>query len=281
MLIWLDANLNRKQSPNENFARELFELFTLGIGNYSEDDIKNSARAFTGWQYLPRTDTFTLAANLHDDGIKTVLGTTGNLGGEDVLRLATHQPASAPFIAAKIWSHFARPATSTDPVVKDLATGFAKDLNVGNLLRATFRHPEFVAADTRNGLVKEPIAYVAGALRALGLHANTQGVGAMASLTALGQEPFAPPNVGGWPQNGYWLTTSFALTRLRFAIAAVGRANLTPVSSAAPNDRLAAAARMLSVDQWGAATTAALNAAISEPKALMALALVSPEYLVA
>ena len=281
MLIWLDSNQNRKQSPNENFARELFELFTLGIGNYTEADIKDAARAFTGWQYVRARDTFTVAANLHDTGAKTVLGQTGNLGGEDVVRLATHAPAGASFMAAKLFSRFARPVGVGDPVVKDLAAGFAQDLDVGKLVRAMVRHPEFTSAASRTGLVKEPIVYVAGTLRALNLRANAQGVGVVATLNSLGQAPFAPPNVGGWPQNGYWLTTSFALTRLRFASSVVQRADLRAVSSAAAGERPAAAAHLLAVDEWGPTTAAALAKAAGDPKAMMTLALVAPEYLLA
>ena len=281
MLIWLDSNDNRKQSPNENFARELFELFTLGIGNYTEADIKDSARAFTGWQYVRARDAFAIAPNLHDTGMKTVLGQTGNLGGEDVVRIATRTPASAAFVAAKLFSHFARPVATTDPVVKDLAAGFAKDLDVGNLVRAMVHHPEFLAPASRSGLVKEPIVYVAGTLRALNLRANAPGVGVDATLNALGQAPFAPPNVGGWPQNGYWLTTSFALSRLKFASAVAQRADLKAVSSVAAADRPAAAARLLAVDGWSPTTAAALAKAAGDPRALMTLALVAPEYLLA
>jgi uncharacterized protein (DUF1800 family) len=281
MLLWLDANQNRRQSPNENFARELFELFTLGIGNYTEDDVKNSARAFTGWQYQRARDTFAVAPAFHDDGIKTVLGQTGAFGGEDVIRLATHHPAGPPFVVSKLWSHFARPATPSDPVVKDLAAGFAKDLDVGRLLAAMFRHPEFVAPASRTGLVKEPIAYVAGTLRALGLRADGRGLNVVNVLTNLGQQPFAPPNVGGWPQNGYWLTTSFALARLRFAASVAQRADVQPLAAAPPADRPAAAARLLSVDGWGATTSAALAKVADDPRSLLTLALVAPEYLLA
>jgi uncharacterized protein (DUF1800 family) len=282
MLIWLDANQNRRESPNENFARELFERFTLGIGNYSEPDVKDASRAFTGWQYRRQNDTFTVAAALHDTGAKTVLGQTGPFGGEDVVRLAAHQPASAAFVSSRLWSHFARPARPDDPLVKELAAGFAaNDLDVGRLLRAIFLHPQFGAPATRTGLVKEPIAYVAGTLRALGLRAASPGINAVQTLGGLGQQPFAPPNVGGWPQNGYWLTTSFALTRLRFASAVVARANLGAVSSAPAADRPAATARLLSVDGWGPTTAAALAKVADDPKALVTLALVSPEYVLA
>ncbi|HEV3496581.1 MAG TPA: DUF1800 domain-containing protein, partial [Actinomycetes bacterium] len=283
MLIWLDSNQNRKQSPNENFARELFELFTLGLGRYTEADIKDAARAFTGWQYRRQSGTFAVVANLHDTGQKTVLGQTGNLGGEDVVRLACRQPACASFVAAALWSRFAHPVSLDDPVVRDVvgASGFARDLDVGRLMGAVFRHPAFLGGASRTGLVKEPIAYVAGTLRALGLRAGSPGINVVQTLSSLGQLPFSPPNVGGWPQNGYWLTTSFALARLRFASAVVQRANLSPLSAVSSANRPGVAARMLTVDEWGPVTAGALTKAAADPKAMMTLALVSPEYVLA
>ncbi|MBV8981407.1 MAG: DUF1800 family protein, partial [Acidimicrobiia bacterium] len=95
MLLWLDANSDKKGHPNENFARELLELFTLGLGSYTEDDVKSAARAFTGWTFDAAGGQFRLRASQHDDGMKTVLGVTGDLGGEDVIRTAVHEPASA------------------------------------------------------------------------------------------------------------------------------------------------------------------------------------------
>lgn len=281
MLIWLDANENRKGRPNENFARELFELFLLGHGNYTEADVQEGARAFTGWQYRRQTGAFTLAANQHDAGAKTVFGQTGTFGGEDVIRMAVAQPASAPYVVSKLWSGFARPVGPGDPVVRQLAPAYAKDQDIGRLVRAIFLHPEFVAPATRTGLVKTPIEYVAGALRALGLRATALGTNLPPIMESLGQQPFAPPSVGGWPPNGYWLTTSFALSRLRVASTLAGRAKLDAISAASAADRPAAVARLLSVDGWGPATSAALAQAADDPKALLTVALVAPEYVLA
>ena len=281
MLIWLDANENRKGRPNENFARELFELFLLGIGNYSEADVQDGARAFTGWQYRRQTGAFTLTPAQHDAGAKTVFGQTGAFGGEDVIRMAVAQPASAPYVVSKLWSGFARPAGAHDPVVRQLAPAFAKDQDVGRLMRAIFLHPEFLAPATRTGLVKTPIEYVAGALRALGLRAASLGNNLPQTMESLGQQPFAPPSVGGWPPNGYWLTTSFALSRLRIASTLAGKAKLDGIASVPPADRPAAVARLLSVDGWGPATAAGLAQVAGDPKALLTVALVAPEYVLA
>jgi uncharacterized protein (DUF1800 family) len=281
MLVWLDANENKKGKPNENFARELFELFLLGIGNYTEADVQEGARAFTGWQYRRQTGVFNLAVNQHDAGAKTVFGKTGNFGGEDVIRMAVAQPASAPYVVSKLWSGFARPVGANDPVVRQLVPGFAKDQDVGKLMRAIFLHPEFVAPAARTGLVKTPIEYVAGALRALGLRAAAVGTNLPQIMDGLGQQPFAPPSVGGWPPNGYWLTTSFALSRLRIASTIAGKAKLDAITAVPAADRPAALARLLSVDGWGPSTSAGLAQVAGDPKALLTVALVAPEYVLA
>jgi uncharacterized protein (DUF1800 family) len=281
MLIWLDANENRKGKPNENFARELFELFLLGIGNYTEADVQEGARAFTGWQYRRQTGAFNLAVNQHDAGAKTVFGQTGNLGGEDVIRMAVAQPASAPYVVSRLWSGFARPVGADDPVVRQLAPAFAKDRDIAKLMRAILLHPDFVSPATRTGLVKTPIEYVAGALRALGLRAAALGNNLPQTMESLGQQPFAPPSVGGWPPNGYWLTTSFALSRLRIASTIAGKAKLDAITAVPAADRLAAVARLLSVDGWGASTSAGLAQVAGDPKALLTVALVAPEYVLA
>jgi uncharacterized protein (DUF1800 family) len=281
MLVWLDANENRKGSPNENFARELFELFLLGIGNYSEADIREAARSFTGWQYRRQTGVFTLAPAQHDSGAKTVFGQTGNFGGEDVIRMAVAQPASPAYLTAKLWSGFAYPVGPDHAVVKQLAPAFAKDLDVGRLMRAIFLHPEFVAPASRTGLVKQPIEYVVGTLRSLGLRAAGVGANLPTTLDALGQQPFAPPSVGGWPQNGYWLTTSFALSRLRFASTVASKAKVDALTAVPVADRPAAVARLLSVDGWGPSTSTGLAQVASDPRALLTVALVAPEYVLA
>lgn len=278
MLIWLDANDNDKSDPNENFARELLELFTLGIGHYTEADVKEAARAFTGWRVVGGSG-FAFVPKRHDDGIKTVLGQTGPLRGEDVIHIAVSEPDSARFVASRIWSHFARPATLDDPVVAELASVYTgAGRAIAPLLRAVFLHPEFRSDATRTGLVKTPIEYVVGALRALQVPVEP---GYRGTLVDMAQLPFSPPTVGGWPQNGYWLTTASALARLQFAEDVVKRADLASVTSAPRASRLAAVARLLSIDQWSGPTGTALTAIADDPRALVALALTSPEYVLA
>jgi uncharacterized protein (DUF1800 family) len=296
MMLWLDTETNVAGHPNENFARELMELFTLGIGNYSETDVQEAARAFTGWTLSPTTGEFVLNARRHDSGSKTVLGLTGNLDGTDVVRLITHHPASSRFVVAKLWSHLAYPVPTTDPIVGPLAAGYAQDLDVTSLLRAIFLHPGFTSPTARQGLVKQPIEWVVGLARAFGVDADLKPTGGAAPATAaatgaparsvlsnvltqLAQEPFNPPSVGGWPQNTYWLNTATSLIRLQFAASLGPRLDLSWLTGVPANQRPAALSHRLSIDGWGQTTLAALNHVSSQPAALVALAVCAPEYI--
>jgi len=276
MMLWLDTATDKKAHPNENFARESMELFTLGIGNYTEADVRDAARAFTGWVISPLTESWALQARQHDDGIKTVLGQTGDWGGEDVVHILVNSPASHRWIVAGVWSHFAYPVATTDPVVNDLVPGYTADLDITNLVKATLLNPQITSSQARTGLIKQPVEWVVGALRALGLPTGEDRV--VTALTALGQVPLRPPNVGGWPQNEYWLTTASSLARLQIAAVAVNLADLSPVTDVPAAQRVDATANLLSVD-WSAPTAAALDKVADNPKELVALALVSPDYL--
>jgi uncharacterized protein (DUF1800 family) len=278
MMIWLDTATDKAAHPNENFARECMELFTLGIGNYTEADVRDAARAFTGWIIDPLTLSWALRERQHDQGQKTVLGQTGNWGGEDVIHILVNSPASHAWIVASVWSHFAYPVSTTDPVVKDLIPGYASDRNITNLMRAVLLHPEFTSAQALTGLVKQPIEWTVGALRALGL--PTGEARDISALTAQGQVPLRPPNVGGWPQNDYWLTTASSMARLQVASAAANLADLSIITSTPASQRVDAVANLLSVT-WSGPTAKALAQVAGNPKALVALALVAPESVLA
>jgi uncharacterized protein (DUF1800 family) len=216
----------------------------------------------------------------HDVGVKTVLGQSGAFNGEDAIRILTSSQASARFVTAKFWSHFAYPVASTDPVVKDLVAGFAATLDVGSLVKAMFLHPLFRSTTARTGLVKQPIEYVVGVLRALRLPADdpklmTQVV---SQLRSLGQVPFDPPNVAGWPQNTYWLSTATAQARLNLARILATRADLSGIANTRASQRPAAVARLLGVDAWSHTTNRALTGVQDDPRSLVTLALVAPEY---
>lgn len=280
MMVWLDSNTNRKDRPNENFARELMELFTVGIGNYTDADVREAARAFTGWTVDKAAAAITLNRAQEDLGTKTLLGQTGDLRAEDVVSILAHVPTGPRFVTARIWSRFAFPVVTDHPVVAELAPGFANDLDVTNLLRRVFLHPKFVSADARTGLVKEPVEWVVGALRVLGLSATAMqrtNPSVLSTLDLLGQVPFQPPSVGGWPQNRYWLSSTTSLARLRFAQAMAGATDLGWLDAAPKQQRASVLGDRLGVDVWSPPTAAALAQATSS-RSLLALGLVSPEY---
>jgi uncharacterized protein (DUF1800 family) len=300
MMAWLDTATDKVGHPNENFARELVELFTLGIGQYQEADVQAAARGFTGWVYDRLTDRWALRPRQHDDGPKTFLGTTADLGGEDIIAVAVHRAASAAFVTARVWSHLAYPVARDDPVVADLVPVYAAALQISDLVRAVFLHPAFRSAAARWGLVKQPIEYLVGAARALRLDAaldysdplrapappdadgtlpEARPAPSLVTLSsALGQTPFDPPNVGGWPQNQYWLNTGTALARLRAARLLAGRAALSAIAEVAPAGRAGAVARQLGITAWGQTTAGALSHVAGDPVALVTLALSAPEY---
>ncbi len=274
MMIWLDTASDKASHPNENFARELMELFTLGIGNYTQDDVVAAARGFTGWAYDRHTDEWRQVARTHDGGAKTFLGATADFDGDAIIDRIVAQPTSARFVTAKLWSHLAYPVAPTDPVVHDLAPAFGRDLDLTGLLRAIFGHPAFLSDPSRTGLVKQPIEYLVGAARALGVAPT----GLPAAARALAQVPFDPPSVGGWGQNGYWLDTATALARLGAAERLVRTADLSAIEAAAPSARADAAADLLGLDGWGSTTAAALSHTVGNPRLLTAMAVASPEY---
>jgi uncharacterized protein (DUF1800 family) len=225
MLLWLDSNSNVKGKPNENYARELMELFSLGVGHYTEKDIREAARAFTGW----RTDgtAFTFDSRFHDAGPKTVLGQTGSWDGGDVVRIVLEQPAAARFLVGKLYAFLvseqpAPPAGLLEPLC-DL---FRKsDYDVAALLRIILSSRHFYSAAAFRRRIKGPTEYVLGAVQAV---YRRYGEGdadfrplpqlvLVSRIGAMGQSLFAPPNVKGWPGGTSWLNTSTVLERDNFA----------------------------------------------------------------
>src|SRR5688572_13303324 len=189
MLIYLDSATNRRGSPNENFAREVMELFTLGEGHYSEHDIKQAARAFTGWSIDLDSGNYMFRRMLHDGGEKTVFGRTGNFDGDAVLDILLMQPASAEFIVRKLWREFVSPQPD-EARVKAIAAQFrAGGWNIAQPVRALLLQPEVIARDEDNALVKSPAELVAGLVRQSGGEL-VQPVAAAVALAGMGQNLF-------------------------------------------------------------------------------------------
>jgi uncharacterized protein (DUF1800 family) len=291
MLIWLDTTTSHKAAPNQNFAREMMERFTMGVGTYTQDDVIEGARCFTGWELDYTTGRYFFNTYDHDNGIKKYLGRTGNLSGHDVISIATHTPASHTWVVSRLWSWLGAPASPSDGVVRELAQGYAKDLDIANLLRAMLLHPAFQWKSTINGLIKQPIEYVVGVLRTLGLSTAALPEGSLAYyLGQLGQQPFAPPSVGGWGQNRFWLTTTASNTYIQFASQLAGLASLTDIENHNGNPRaqIAAVGELLDVAGWSRQTEGALDRLARDleddggswpAQQLVTLALVSPEFM--
>ncbi len=265
MLIWLDNWRSKAKAPNENYGRELLELFTLGTGNYTEDDVKASSRAFTGWSLEitqdPMTDamnddtgegkskdeltaeervarrqerrtrdaTFQFRPRWHDTGEKTFLGESGALDGGDIVRIATGQDACAVFIARKLFAFFVWDQPD-DATVAPFAERFrATGGDIRETLAAIFLSDAFSSERAYRAKVRSPIEYLVASTRLLGLDAvpasgnrkRAKG-GTYESLTALGQVPFAPPNVGGWTSGLGWIGPSALLERYNLALMLLG-----------------------------------------------------------
>lgn len=277
LLIWLDGPQNKKGKANENLARELMELFTLGVGHYTESDVREAARALTGWSVDPVAGTSRLAQQRHDTGPKTVLGTTADFDDRSLVDHLVDQPESARHVASRLWDRLAAPGNPPAEVMTRLLDAYGPQRDLAALIRAILLDPVFRSASARHALVKQPVEYVVGALRSLGLPPGPQ---ALAALRALGQVPLRPPSVGGWPSGTAWLTTSSAQARLTFAQWAVKTADLSALDARPPAARIDAAARLLSVETWTPRTRTALAAASVDTDRLVTLALVSPEYVV-
>ena len=238
MIIYLDSAQNRKGAPNENFARELMELFTLGEGNYGESDVKEAARAFTGWSLDRERGEFVFRRALHDYGSKTVLGRTGNFDGDDVIDILLAQPSTGEFVSRKLWREFVSP--DPDPVeVKRIAARFRDSgYDIKTALYALLTSDAFYARENRGTLVKSPIDVVVGTLHQFGMHPGDTIPFAVAAA-GMGQALFAPPNVRGWPGQETWINSSRLLARKQFLdrlMRADGEAS--GMSQSMPGDRM-------------------------------------------
>jgi uncharacterized protein (DUF1800 family) len=230
MLIWLDSNKNVKGAPNENYAREVMELFSLGVGNYTEHDIREAARAFTGWGTF--NGQFEFNAQLHDGGKKTVLGQAGNLNGDDVVRVLLKQPAAARFLVRKLFREFVSEAERlSDKLLAPLVEQFRKSgYDVRGCLATILRSKLFFSELAYRARIKSPVEYVVGTLAAFDATVSMQQLAN--AMEGMGQALFAPPNVKGWDGGKAWLNTATLLARHNLASKLLGghdprlRANL-------------------------------------------------------
>ncbi len=243
MLRYLDNLHNEAAHPNENFARELMELYTLGIGNYTEIDVREAARAWTGLRVRRATGDVFLNARLHDAGAKTFLGRTGNFAGPDIVTIIFEQPAAARFFAAKLLTFFVYSDPEPELVDGVAALLRTNDFVLEPVLAALFSSNVFYSTRAYRALVKSPVEFVVGSYRCFG--AQQADPTAPAALRRMTQMLFYPPNVKGWPGGSAWLNSSSVLARENFAHALVTGAtefaNASWLSAPPPDARTAAA----------------------------------------
>ncbi|MFO1313870.1 MAG: DUF1800 domain-containing protein [Burkholderiales bacterium] len=215
MLIYLDTAQSRKGQPNENFAREVMELFTLGEGHYTEADVKEAARAFTGWSVDRDTGRYLFRPGVHDNGVKTVLGRSGRFDGDAVLDVILAKPQASEFIVAKMWREFV--SSEPDPrEVARIAQAFrSRDYDIRVALRALLLTDAFWDAGNRGTMVKSPVELVVGTLRQLDV-APSGATPFVVVAAGMGQNLFAPPNVKGWPGGEQWINSNSLLVRKQF-----------------------------------------------------------------
>jgi uncharacterized protein (DUF1800 family) len=213
MLLWLDGNANRLRSPNENFAREVMELFTLGVGNYTEKDIQEAARAFTGWHV--RNEQFWFNRLQHDEGGKSVLGKSGNFDGDDILKLCLAQEACPRFLALKLLREFVTPSPDEAAIAALAESIRTHDYQMTPVLRELFGSELFFSVPARHSIIKSPVQFVLGTYRALEVRPNLKATAQI--IASLGQDLFQPPTVKGWEGGRLWITSASLLQRANFA----------------------------------------------------------------
>lgn len=215
MLVYLDSAANRRGQPNENFAREVMELFTLGEGKYTEQDIREAARAFTGWSIDLDSGEYLWRPLAHDAGPKTVLGKSGWLDGGDVLDILLARPETAEFVVAKLWKEFVSPQPDAAEV-RQIAAAFRDSrYDIKTALRALLSSDAFYDDRNRGALIKSPVDLVIGTMRQFNV-GYSDPLPLTVLLRNLGQDLFSPPNVKGWPGGEAWINSTTLLARRQF-----------------------------------------------------------------
>ncbi|PUZ27898.1 DUF1800 domain-containing protein [Chitinophaga costaii] len=213
MLQFLNNQQNRKQHPNENFAREVMELFTMGRGHYTETDVKEAARAFTGWGF-DATGTFVFRKNAHDDGLKTILGKTGHFDGDDVLKIICEQEQTAQFITRKLYTFFVNEVVDEDRVQTLARKFYDHQYDIRSLMEHIFNSDFFYDKINVGNRIKSPVELLVGIRRTIPMLFEQEEV-MLLFQRIMGQLLFYPPNVAGWPGGRNWIDSSSLMFRMR------------------------------------------------------------------
>ena len=275
---WLDGQTSTVKSPNENLGRELMELFVLGVNRYTEDDVKAAARVLTGYQVNLSAATVVVNPKRRDTSAVTILGQTSTYTAESVSDYLVGKPDCAQFIAERLWyrfisstenmpANFAPVKTFSSREIAPLVTAIASDSAMSN---------------ARYAMVKSPVEWFISACRALELTPSTLSTSKQLinHLNKLGQIPFYPPNVGGWPAAEAWLSSASAQYRIDFATWLIKQSSLRALNEIPVDRRVLASADWLGVGEWSPRTQTALRNSLSNPQEFALLALCSPEYVV-
>jgi uncharacterized protein (DUF1800 family) len=276
--FWLDGQDSTFKAPNENLARELMELFTLGVNRYSEDDVKAIARALTGYQVVRSTGQVTIKESRRDTNPVTVLGKTSVFTGDSLSQYLVERDDCATFISERLWYRFIS-STETMPTNFSAKKAFS-NRDIAKTLSAIAADP--VMRDRKYALVKSPVEWFISASRALELTPSSlQTPDKLINfLNKLNQLPFAPPNVSGWPAGEAWLSSASAQYRLSFATWLIKQSKLTLLKKLPSDSWIEQSKNWLGIPEWSPRTKAALQTALGDPMKFTLLALCSPEYVV-
>jgi uncharacterized protein (DUF1800 family) len=275
--FWLDGQENTAKAPNENLSREFMELFTLGVGRYTEDDVKALARVFTGMQVQRTNGITTFNQRRHDNSSVTLLGTNQLFSAEQAIDFIVSRDDSSRFIYERLWYRF---ISSSDELPANIRRDAFANRDtfaaVSDLINSEYLHsPQYP-------MVKSPVEWFVAVCRTLNITpSKAKNANALLSvLQKLAQVPFAPPNVGGWPAGELWLTSASAQFRLTLTEALLKNSDLGDLKRVGLAQRVKYLQDSLGVYQWSKRTSDALNIARTEPARLFLLAVNSPEYVV-
>ena len=276
--VWLDGAENSVKAPNENLSREMMELFILGVNRYTENDVRELARSFTGYRVARTSGEISIASRRRDNGSVTVLGKSGAMSPQEVIAHLVAQENCQKFIPERMWYRFissANPLPENHPSISAFAT---RDLKT--LVTALINDPALSSVD--NSIVKSPVEWFVAVCRALSLTPSQLPSFTKLNgyLEKLSQVPFQPPNVGGWPTDQAWLTSASAQFRLAFATWLASLADLSELRAVPANNRAEYLLDWLGIVEWSSRTHSALRAVSDNPQRLFTLAICSPEYVV-